>query len=411
MRRETKKKIVVATALIVVLLMILSIVAPVILSSAQTTGSLDSQYAQLQNTVKNLEKQQKDIAAKIKSNKADQATIKQQIKLINSNMSAVKQQIDLLNNQINACNTKIAKQDSDIAATQKRIDDNTALYKQRMCTLYEAGNVSKIQVLLSSKSITDFLTRYEIINMIAQHDTDQLTQLKSDKVAILGQKQVLVSQKNQLLSIQTQLNAKNQSYQGQAAQSTSLYSQLKDKAAALVQKDDEIDAAEEKANAQLANIIKQKEEEARKAAEANGGSYNYVGGTWLWPIQNFSGQYISSDYGVMRKGHRYAHTGIDIAGGGIYGHPILAANSGTVIIAGYDSSGVYGNYVVIDHGGGYSTLYGHASRLNCSVGDKVSRGQVISYVGSTGNSTGPHLHFQIMINGNAVNPHNYVGMP
>ena len=118
---------------------------------------------------------------------------------------------------------------------------------------------------------------------------------------------------------------------------------------------------------------------------------------------------IGSPYGYRIHpitGKRKMHTGVDI--GGAYGADIVAASSGTVIIAGYNAGG-YGNYLVVDHGGGVTTLYAHASMLCVSKGQQVSRGQVIAKVGSTGMSTGPHLHFEVLINGAHTNPMNYIG--
>ncbi len=382
---KTKKRIVMITAVIIVVLMILGVLAPIISSSAQTTGSLDSQYAQLQQQQQALEKKQKELKGKISANKSDQAAVKETIQNISSNMKTLKSQMDILSGKIYDCNTKISKSNQDIAATQKRIDQNNELYKERVCAMYEAGPVSELQVLLSSKSIMEFLTSYDTIKMIQQHDTDLITQLKSDKSALESDKKAVVSEKDKLVATQTQLSAKQSDYDSQFNESNSLYNQLSDKNSELKKQQDEIDKEEDEANAKIEEIIREKQKEA----EANGGSTVYVGGTWLWPIQNCPGQYISSPFGP-RSGHSTPHTGIDIAAGGISGHPILASNSGKVIIAGWDSSGIYGNYVVIDHGGGYSTLYGHCSGLNTSVGATVSRGQVIGYVGNTGNvvSTG-----------------------
>jgi murein DD-endopeptidase MepM/ murein hydrolase activator NlpD len=416
MRSCRKKKVIAVVSVIIVIMIVAGILAPVIMANAQTAeSSLDSQYAQLQKQQKELEQQQKDLKSKIKGNKSDQAAVEKQIDNIAANMSAIKQQIDILGNQISECGKKIETKNAGITATQKRIDENTELYKQRMCSLYEAGNVSRLQVLLSSKSITEFLTRYEIIKMIEEHDNNLITRLKADKQSIESEKKSLESQKEDLLAKQTKLDEQKSTYEAQDAESKALYKQLKNSSSKLEKESEAIDAAEEAANAKLEKIIKQKAEEARKAAEAGGGSYDFVGGTWLWPIQSMSGQYISSYFGP-RSGHTYPHTGIDIAAGGISGHQILAANSGDVIIAGYDSSGIYGNYVVIDHGGGMTSLYGHCSGLNCSVGDEVSRGDVIAYVGNTGKVTslgggGYHLHFQIMKDGTPVNPLNYVKMP
>ena len=151
-----------------------------------------------------------------------------------------------------------------------------------------------------------------------------------------------------------------------------------------------------------AEIKRLQEENEKKQQAANGGNATtFTDGRFIRPTG--SGYYISSGYGA-RWGS--THTGIDITAGGCYGDNIYAAASGTVITASYHWS--YGNYVVIDHGGGYSTLYAHASSLLVSAGQQVSQGDVIARIGSTGQSTGPHLHFEVRINGNTQNPLNWV---
>jgi murein DD-endopeptidase MepM/ murein hydrolase activator NlpD len=134
----------------------------------------------------------------------------------------------------------------------------------------------------------------------------------------------------------------------------------------------------------------------------------YEGGQLLWPAVKGS-TYISCDYGWRFSGTDF-HTGIDLTGGGIYGQPILAAASGTVIYSQttYTAGKGYGIYLMIDHGSGISTLYGHCSALAVTTGDTVTRGQVIAYVGSTGWSTGPHLHFEVRINGTYTSPWPYI---
>lgn len=430
MRQDKKKKVISVVAVIIIIMLVATMMLPVLYSNAE---SIDSQYSELQKKQKELEQQQADLEEKIKSNESDQIAIKKQLENISQNMDTIKQQIDFINNKIEDCNAKISQKNKEIALTQKRITDNTELYKKRICTLYEAGSVSRVQVLLSSKSITDFLTRYEIIRMISDHDNNLIKQLINDKKTVENDKKTIESQKKELVAQQATLKAKESTYEAQETKSKRLFSQLKDKNAQLKAQNDAIDAAEKAANEKLSQLIRQKQEEARrKAAErrnssgkssgkggSSGSSSNsspdkYVGGDWLWPIQDCPGQYISSPFGP-REGHTYPHTGIDIAAGGIAGHPILAANNGTVIIVDHLHR-IYGNYVVIDHGGGISTLYGHCRSLSCSVGQKVTRGQVIAYVGNTGNVTnlgggGYHLHFQIEINGTPVNPLNYVKRP
>ncbi len=147
--------------------------------------------------------------------------------------------------------------------------------------------------------------------------------------------------------------------------------------------------------------------ETTESTESGSGSSHTSGsgastGSFIWPVSHTHAitSYMEERWGRM-------HNGIDIAGGDDYGQPIMAADGGTVIWSGNDGGG-YGNYVMIDHGNGYVTVYGHASELACSTGDYVSQGQVIAYVGSTGNSTGPHLHFEIRLNGEYLNPLNFV---
>lgn len=417
MRKEKRRTIIAITAIIVVVLLILGTLAPALMGNAETSSDdYDSQYSSLQNKQKALEQKHKQLESSLSSNKDKQTRVKADISDISQNIFLVKQQIDILNNKINDCNDKIAQKDKDIAATQTRIKQNTELYKQRMVALYEAGNVSRIQVLLSSKSITDFLARFDVMKMISQHDNDLINKLKVDKQTLENDKQAVVQESNTLKATKEQFDAKKKYFDAQAAEQNKLYGELKDKQAEIKSQEDEIDEKESETNNSIAAIIKQKEEEASRAAASNGGgasggSTAFVGGTWIWPVQGCS-TYISSPFGP-RAGHSYPHTGIDIAGGGIAGQPILASNSGTVLIAGWDDSGIYGNYVVIDSGGGMTALYGHCSGLNCSVGETVKTGQVIAYVGNTGNVVslgggGYHLHFQIMVNGTPVNPLNYV---
>ena len=143
------------------------------------------------------------------------------------------------------------------------------------------------------------------------------------------------------------------------------------------------------------------------SGSSNAGSGGYVStGSFTWPCPGFTRittQFNEWTYGGYHHGTDIASTG----GRSIYGAPIVAADSGRVVTATYHYS--YGNYVMIDHGGGYSTLYAHASSLAVSAGQTVTKGQVIAYVGSTGNSTGPHLHFEVRVNGTRQNPWNWFG--
>lgn len=397
MRYSTRKKIIAIMAIVIVVMMILGILIPVMSSKAATTSD---QISSLQEKQKQLEQQQNNLQSQLNSNKTDQNKITQVVNGYYKILQVDRQKIDLLNNQINDCNARITSLDNDIASAQKRIEENTALYKQRVCALYEAGNVSRIQVMLASKSVTDFLARFDIMRMISQHDNDLISQLKSDKEKVENDRKAVVSQRDSLTTTQSQLKSEQNYYNSLSAQQNALLSQLKDKQAVIQNQKEAADAAEAADHDQIIKLEEQREAEEKTSA--------FVGGGWMFPIQGIS-TYISSPFGAISSIRSGPHTGIDIAGGGIFGQPIHAATGGTVIYSAYE--GAYGNHVIIDDGGGICTLYGHMSNNISSVGETVTKGQIIGYVGSTGNSTGPHLHFEVDVNHSPVNPLGYVSMP
>lgn len=405
MRYGTKKKIVAITAVVIIVMLVLSIVIPAMSSNAATTSD---QISSLQQKQKQLEQQQDKLKSQLSSNKSDQNKITQVVNGYYNIMQVDKQKIDLLNNQINNCNAKISSLDNDITTAQKRIEQNTALYKQRVCALYEAGNVSRLQVILASKSVTDFLARFDIMKMISQHDNDLISKLNSDKQKVENDRKAVVAQKDSLTASQTQLKSEQNYYNSISAQQNVLLNQLKDKQAVIQSQKDQADQAEAADHDKIMALIKQRE--AEEKAKAGGSAPVFVGGGWMFPIQGIS-TYISSPFGAISSIRSGAHTGIDISSHttSIFGQPIHAATGGTVVYSDYQ--GAYGNHVIIDDGGGIYTLYGHMSVNKSHVGQVVEKGDIIGLVGSTGNSTGPHLHFEVDVNGTPVNPFSYVSMP
>lgn len=405
MRYGTKKKVITVTAFVIIVLLILAMLIPALSSKAE---SASDQLGSLQQKQKQLEQQQKQLQSQLSSNKSDQNKITQAVNGYYKIMQVDKQKIDLLNNKINDCNAKIANLDNDIAATQKRIEQNTELYKQRVCALYEAGNVSRLQVLLSSKSVTDFLARFDIIKMISQHDNDLISQLKSDKQKVESDKKAVVAQRDSLTVTQTQLKSEQNYYNSLSSQQNALLNQLKDKQSVIESQKEAVDAAEAADHDKIAQLERQI---AQEQASSGGSAPVYSGGGWMWPIQGIPTR-ISSSFGDISSIRSGPHTGIDIAGGKgvvILDQPIHAATGGIVIYSDYQGS--YGNHVIINDGGGICTLYGHMSVNKSHVGQVVKKGDIIGLVGSTGNSTGPHLHFEVDVNGTPVNPFKYVSMP
>ena len=283
--------------------------------------------------------------------------------------------------------------------------------KLRIRYMYERGETSFLNMLMESRNISDMLNRAEYISQISSYDRQKLTEYAEEKERIADQEAKLEEERGQLLSLQEATEAKQASVEKlmeeKTAELANYEGQIASAEGQLSDYEKDIQAQEDKIKAIEAEIRK-KEEEAKKQAEAAGQTYtpvNLGNISFIWPCPSSSR--ITSQFGdrsAPTEGASTDHKGIDI--GASTGSDIVAAASGTVIISTYSVSA--GNYIMIDHGGGVFTVYMHCSQLLASVGDKVSQGQVIAKVGSTGYSTGPHLHFGIRSGGAYVNPLKYV---
>lgn len=331
---------------------------------------------------------QKDINA----TKDKQKATAQQRQSLDAEITRISEKIHKLEGQIFENQTKLDATQKELEEAKIKSQQQNESYITRVKYMIENGSSTYLEVLSTSNSLTDFLNRIEIVKMVSEYDKNLLDTLKAteEKIANLANEleatqNALVADKNSLEGEKTSLNqkiAQNESYQ------KALESDL---------------AAYEKAY----NEAKQREAAAWSSAQSKvSKNTTFVGGKFGWPSDSTT--YITSYYGKRTHpilGTVRGHGGLDI--GAAYGTNVLAANDGTVIVAGYNAGG-YGNYIIIDHGGGYTSLYGHNSSLCVSVGQKVTRGQVIAKCGSTGLSSGPHIHFEIRINGSTVDPLPYV---
>ncbi|PWM41001.1 MAG: peptidase M23 [Clostridiales bacterium] len=325
-------------------------------------------------------------------------------------MQNLQSQIDGLNTQINSLDASIEEKNTAIAEKQKNIDEDVETLKERLCAIYMMGDASTLEILLQSESVIDMAQKVELLNIITEHDTKLIAQLTADMESIADEKAEIESEKEQVAAARTELESKGSELASVQAEAERVLEELNQSVASVQAESDRI--AEEKAQASAEIDQWWKDYYAQLAAQNNSssgssggsssgsiGSGGYVStGNFTWPVPGFTN---------ISCGYSSGHKAIDISGGGrtIYGTPIVAADSGKVVTATYHYS--YGNYVMIDHGGGYSTLYAHASSLAVSAGQTVTKGQTIAYVGSTGNSTGPHLHFEVRVNGNRQNPFNW----
>ena len=300
---------------------------------------------------------------------------------------------------------RIDENENKLVAATEELNQKHGVLEKRVRDIYINGQISYLDVLFGAQDFADFLTRMDLLKRVMIHDSELVANVLQYQKEIKEVGKQLEADKK----IQTELaakaeEAKDAKLEKVAKQQAIIDLMQNDKDVYNRQYDEMIASSEE-----VSRLIKQKEEEKRRKAEkeARGSSGGYVmqsfGGGMIWPV---SGP-ITSEFGWRTHpiyGSQRFHSGIDI--GADYGVPIHAAASGVVIEAGW--IGGYGNTIMIDHGGGIVTLYGHNESLAASVGQSVNQGDVIAYCGSTGNSTGPHCHFEVRSGGEPVSPWNYL---
>ena len=290
-------------------------------------------------------------------------------------------------------------------ATQKlqigsqNYDEKSDLLARRLVAIYEAGDAQYLDILLKSKSVTDFISRSYMIQEIAEYDGILINQIEEEKNNIETTKQKLENEQSEIRILKAKSEQTTVVLNNMQTLQKSYISKLSDSEKILQQ--------------QLTEYKKEQDEIQRQILLATNvitPNIQYTGGEMIWPVA-ISGTAITSDYGVREhpiQGVVREHTGIDI-GNTPTGTPVVAAADGVVTYAGW--LGGYGNCVMINHGDGVVTLYGHGSKILTSVNTQVKQGDVIMQVGSTGNSTGPHLHFEVRVNGTCTSPWQFVKAP
>ena len=287
--------------------------------------------------------------------------------------------------------TDIQEKTINLEASQKNYDEQKALLEKRLIVLYEAGETSYLDVLLHSSSLSDFISNYYMMTEMARYDTELLENIEQATNLIEAEKEALETQKSKLVALQEENDKKIAMVSNMKVLKTNYINQLTEEEKAL-QADIEI------FNQEMAQI----ESDLINLADSN---TNYAGGEMAWPAPGY--YTITSPFGYRVHpilGVTRFHSGVDI--GVPTGGKVIAANDGIVIKTTYTSS--YGNMVMIDHGGGIVTLYAHGSKIIATLGQEVKRGDVIMEAGSTGWSTGPHLHFEVRLDGEYQQPLDYI---
>ena len=310
-----------------------------------------------------------------------------------SRVSIVKEQIATLKESIDAKTEELAVKQEELDKKIQEHDQTYELFKSRLRAMYMNNDVSMLSLILGSDSFSEFLVAAETQSRISKHDTELVEKLEMEAQVIEAEEKIIQAD---LDSLQEDMDVLEDKYSELAA----LYQEANNdlSAAKALQ-----EATQDDYDAIIADLQNTQNE---WNALMGSGMTEYVGGYYAWPTPGYT--YITSGFGWRTLyGQPNYHTGIDISGYQIYGSPVIASNTGRVVRVRYYSTG-YGYHVMIDHGENNWTVYAHLSGIAVNEGDWVTQGQTIGYVGSTGNSTGPHLHFEIRINGTAQNPLNYV---
>nr|WP_300003852.1 peptidoglycan DD-metalloendopeptidase family protein [Tissierella sp.] len=392
--------------------------------------------------INDLRKEQEGIKNELK-------TKQEKIKDTQNKTKTVEEQIDALDRKVNKASLDLSKVEGELTTLEENIEKNLVElaeaekilaekqenFEERITVMYMNGNVGYLELLLTSKDIKDFFSRKDMVKFIAEQDKELLQIMKEQKEIIEEKKVELAAQRASLSAVKTKLESRKKDLETATRQKQDLMSRLQKDVATFEKEYDKLNdfaksvgdqilklqeeqrlreeariRAEAKSKAEAERKLaeaKRKEEAASNSGSSSSGSTSgsssspNVGGKMTWPVPSSSR--ISSYFGyrIHPIFHtKKLHTGLDIPAPA--GANVVAATSGTVIYSGW--LGSYGNTVMIDHGGGIVTLYGHNSSTTVSVGQSVGTGSVIAKVGSTGNSTGPHSHFEVRQNGEYIDP-------
>lgn len=331
-------------------------------------------------------------------------SVSEQLRHIEEQLRQANAELAVITEQRVAIEADIAVSTHQLEEAQRRLERREAVFYKRVRDIYINGRLSYLDVVIGSKDFTDFANRLEILKRIIDADINLINEIKKEREEIANRKQELEVKRAQLVEIEKAAIAKQVEIEAKKAERNEVLQRAQNDRATAMQAIEELNAA----SAQVTALLKERQaaraaEAAAAAAEQSGGAWSQGSGILGWPANGP----LTSSFGYRIHpiwGTSILHAGIDI--GVDEGDPVYAADSGTVVWAGW--LGGYGYAVIIDHGNGLSTLYAHNSDLAVGDGQYVGKGSLIAYAGSTGNSTGPHVHFEVRVDGDPVDPMGYL---
>lgn len=348
--------------------------------------NLEEKRDELSNQIDNANAELEEIQEEI-------TTVSEQIDSLNEKIASYQVEVAELNANIQELEINLEKAKEELAVAQKNYESQKRLLEQRLVAMYELGETSYLDYLLSSKSLQDFISKYYLISEILTVDTNLLNDYEASKNDIEAKKKALDEKQEELKVAKTSKEKTAITLSNTKAVRNNYVNQLTEEEK---DKQNDIDQYEKEMEELEAEILRVSE------ASMDG---EYAGGEMAWPTPGYTR--ITSPFGMRIHPIFHVnrlHTGVDI--GAPSGANVIAVNDGVVTSASFSTS--YGNWIIIDHGGGVVTVYAHASKLIAKKGDVVKRGDVIMEVGTTGWSTGPHLHFEVRINGAYKDPLNFI---
>ena len=356
------------------------------ISYADELTDLQSKQETLQNQIQDATGNLEDVQSDINENL-------QQVQNLDERINESTTKIEELNTKITELKTSISEIEGKLTEAQENYENQKKILEARLIAMYEAGETQYLDVFLQSRNMSEFLSNYFLITEIASYDMDLLEEMENKKRVIDTAMEKLQKNKEELdTALQTQLKT-SKILENTKTLRENYVSKLSEEEKKIQAQIDDYTTQVNALNAEILQLALQ------------GIDTQYIGGVLAWPVPGYTR--ISSNYGMRYHPILHVnklHTGVDIAAP--MGANFVAANDGIVTKAGYN--GAYGNMVIIDHGGGISTLYAHGSEILVQVGQTVKRNDPILKVGSTGYSTGPHAHFEVRINGVVTNPIEYI---
>ena len=395
-----KRKIICIALIILILQYFCTFVfAENIITNEVTTNTVDEETQQLEKQKEEVENKINETNEKLEYVQDELTDSLLKVQEIEDKVIEYQKEVDDLGKQMQELQTSIDDATGKLQIASQDYDAKSDMLAQRLVAMYEAGDTSYLDVLLKSNSLTDFLSRYYAIEELAQYDSELIDQVKFEKNNIEQTREKLEKEQAEIKILKAR-----------SEQTTVVLNNMKTLQQSYV---DKLSEGEKTLQEQITKYKQEQQEIQAKIMEATNTivpNIQYTGGEMLWPVAA-SGTVITSNFGIREhpiQGIVKQHTGLDIAGAPT-GTPIVAALDGVVTHAGW--LGGYGNCVMISHGNGVVTLYGHGNKVVTEVGKQVKQGETIMELGSTGNSTGPHCHFEVRINGNYTNPLNYLKVP